>query len=35
MVEDVGGRFEEGNLNSSGKNVSNACSFFPLISNGN
>jgi hypothetical protein len=30
MVEDVGGKFEEGILSSSRKNVSNECSLFLL-----
>jgi hypothetical protein len=31
MVENVGGKYEEGISNSSGKNASNAFSFFLLI----
>jgi hypothetical protein len=31
MVEDVGGRSEEGNSKNGKKNVSNAHSLFPLI----
>jgi hypothetical protein len=35
MVENVGGRYEEGTSNSSGKNASNVRLLFPLILNKN